>query len=162
MTIRPVEAGDFESIAAITNYYILHTPIHFASEPVTAQATHDAWNSKREKYPFLVACGLDGRLVAFAKAGQWRERAAYDKTAETGVYVQHGHGGQGIGTPLYRALIDDCAWAGFHTLVAEIALPKEPSIRLHERGGFTPLGVFREVGWKMGSWHDVSWWQRML
>jgi phosphinothricin acetyltransferase len=28
--------------------------------------------------------------------------------------------------------------------------------------GFTPVGVYHEVGWKMGGWRDVGWWQRRL
>jgi L-amino acid N-acyltransferase YncA len=162
MNFRHVVPGDFESIAAITNYYILHTPIHFSTEPVTGQALHDAWFPKRETYPYLVWCDADDRVIAYAKAGQWRERAAYDKTAEVGIYVEHGLGGKGVGTPLYQTLVEACSAAGFHTLVAGIALPNEPSVRLHERCGFVPLGVFREVGWKMEAWHDVGWWQRML
>ncbi len=31
-----------------------------------------------------------------------------------------------------------------------------------ESVGFTPIGVFRSVGYKLGAWHDVSWWQRSL
>jgi phosphinothricin acetyltransferase len=28
--------------------------------------------------------------------------------------------------------------------------------------GFTSVGIYREVGWKMGDWRDVSRWQRLL
>jgi phosphinothricin acetyltransferase len=28
--------------------------------------------------------------------------------------------------------------------------------------GFEPLGVYRQVGYKMGSWRDVGWWQKVL
>jgi len=30
---------------------------------------------------------------------------------------------------------------------------------LHESFGFEPLGVYREVGFKHGRWHDVGWWR---
>jgi phosphinothricin acetyltransferase len=33
---------------------------------------------------------------------------------------------------------------------------------LHETSGFTPVGVFRKVGFKFGAWHDVGWWERDL
>ena len=49
-----------------------------------------------------------------------------------------------------------------HALFAGIALPNEASIGLHEAMGFTAIGVYREVGWKMGGWRDVGWWQRLL
>ena len=28
--------------------------------------------------------------------------------------------------------------------------------------GFEPVGVYRNIGWKFGAWHDVGWWQRLL
>jgi len=28
--------------------------------------------------------------------------------------------------------------------------------------GFEPVGVYRRIGWKLGSWHDVAWVQRAL
>ncbi len=28
--------------------------------------------------------------------------------------------------------------------------------------GFTLIGIYREVGWKMDGWRDVGWWQRLL
>lgn len=33
---------------------------------------------------------------------------------------------------------------------------------LHEAVGFVPVGVYRRVGHKHGSWHDVGWWQLPL
>ena len=57
------------------------------------------------------------------------------------------------------------AYAGPHRLraaFAGIALPNDASIGLHEALGFTKIGVYREVGWKLGDWRDVAWWQRRL
>jgi phosphinothricin acetyltransferase len=45
---------------------------------------------------------------------------------------------------------------------AGIALPNPGSVALHELMGFTPVGIYREVGFKFGRWHDVGWWQRVL
>jgi len=28
--------------------------------------------------------------------------------------------------------------------------------------GFALVGIYREVGFKFGRWHDVGWWQRLL
>jgi L-amino acid N-acyltransferase YncA len=28
--------------------------------------------------------------------------------------------------------------------------------------GFQPVGVYQTVGYKLGAWHDVGWWQRGL
>ena len=52
--------------------------------------------------------------------------------------------------------------AKYHAAFAGIALPNDASIGLHEAMGFTPVGIYRQVGWKMGGWRDVGWWQRLL
>jgi phosphinothricin acetyltransferase len=54
------------------------------------------------------------------------------------------------------------AGKGLHAAFAGIALPNDASIALHEAMGFTPVGIYREVGWKLGGWRDVGWWQRLL
>ena len=51
---------------------------------------------------------------------------------------------------------------GPHTAFAGIPLPSLGSFRLHEAMGFTAIGIYREVGWKLGNWRDVGWWQRLL
>ena len=51
---------------------------------------------------------------------------------------------------------------GFFNAFAGIALPNPASVALHESAGFEPLGVYRRVGFKLGAWHDVGWWQLTL
>ena len=35
-----------------------------------------------------------------------------------------------------------------------------PAVAFHQRFGFEPVGIYREVGYKFARWIDVSWWQR--
>jgi len=35
-------------------------------------------------------------------------------------------------------------------------------VRLHETVGFIPVGVYRDVGFKLGRWREVGWWQFRL
>ncbi len=51
---------------------------------------------------------------------------------------------------------------GYFNAYAGIALPNPASVALHEFMGFQPLGVFQNVGYKLGAWHDVGWWQLVL
>jgi phosphinothricin acetyltransferase len=41
-------------------------------------------------------------------------------------------------------------------------LPNPASVALHESVGFRPVGIYRNVGYKLGAWHDVGWWQLAL
>ena len=153
--IRTARDEDFDAIAEITNHWIRTTCIHFA----IAETTAEELRAGRGDFPWLVA-EREGRVVGYAKAGTWRARDAYRHTAETGIYLAPDAVGGGLGRELYAALLRACDEAGLHTLVAGIALPNEPSVRLHERLGFRYVGTFREVGRKHDRWHDVGFWQR--
>jgi phosphinothricin acetyltransferase len=51
---------------------------------------------------------------------------------------------------------------GFHSVIAGIAFPNDPSVRLHEAFGFVALGRVPRAGWKHGTWHDLGFWQKDL
>ncbi len=68
----------------------------------------------------------------------------------------------GVGRALYEALLEILKQQGFHNAFTGIALPKDASVGLHQALGFEPVGVYRNVGYKLGRWYDVSWWQRPL
>ena len=74
------------------------------------------------------------------------------------MYVADGHRRRGVGRVLYERLIHEVHALGYVSLFAGIALPNEASVRLHEALGFRPIGVFPNVGFKHGTWHDVGWW----
>jgi len=78
------------------------------------------------------------------------------------VYVAAEARGRGVGRRLYAALFDLLRRQGYVTAFAGIALPNEGSVGLHEAIGFVPIGVFRHIGFKLGRWVDVGWWQLPL
>jgi phosphinothricin acetyltransferase len=159
--IRAARTEDFEAIAAILEPLIRHSAIHFAYHPLPAAELRDAWGRQRETYPFLVA-EAGGEVVGFTKAGPWRERAAYLWTPECAVYVREGRKRTGVGRALYARLFDILRTQGFHSVMAGIALPNDPSVRLHEVFGFVAVGHVPRAGWKHGRWHDVGFWQKDL
>jgi len=159
--VRLAAAGDFEPIAAITNHYIRTTAIHFGTEQVGAAELRDLWRARGDTYPWLVA-ELGGEVIAYGKAGVYRERAAYRWTTETGIYVDPRHLGRGHGLPLYARLCAMLRAAGFHSAIGGIALPNPASVRLHERLGFVHTGTVARAGRKFDRWHDVGFWQLLL
>lgn len=112
-------------------------------------------------HAWLVA-ELDNRIAGYAYGSPHRTRAAYASSCDVAVYVDPAHARRGIGRALYGVLLPLLARKGMHAAFAGIALPNEASVALHEAMGFTPVGVYHEVGWKMGAWRDVGWWQRVL
>jgi phosphinothricin acetyltransferase len=161
MLVRDFQDRDVAPACALTNYYIEHTAVHFGMHPYTHDEFRALWIEGKAKYPWLAA-EIDGRFAGYAKASRWREREAYQFTAETGLYVVQEFHGRGVGKALYRELLARLPVAGYHTAVAGVTLPNEASVRLHESMGFTKVGVFREVGRKRDAWHDTGWWQLHL
>jgi phosphinothricin acetyltransferase len=109
-----------------------------------------------------LAAEIDGAVAGYAYGSPPRDRAAYSRSCDAAVYVDPGYARQGVGRALYTALLPLLAAKECHAAFAGIALPNEASVALHEAMGFTPVGVYREVGWKLGGWRDVGWWQRLL
>jgi phosphinothricin acetyltransferase len=159
--IRAARDEDLGAITSITNYYIETSTIHFAHEPVTRASFHELWITSRDRFPWLVAEDA-GAVVGYAKAGRWRDRAAYDWTAEVAVYLRQDAHRRGVGRALYSELLAELARRGFRSAIAGIALPNEASLALHRALGFELVGTVRDAGWKHGRWCDVSFWQKRL
>ncbi len=68
----------------------------------------------------------------------------------------------GLGTRLYRTLLDSLVDTDLHLALGGVTLPNPASVALHQRFGFESVGVFREVGWKQGRYWDVEWFQKRL
>jgi phosphinothricin acetyltransferase len=160
MVIRPASETDFPGVLEIVNQEILGGTAHFGTTPST-EADCRAWLEASRRYPWLVAAHSDrgaGEVLGFARAMRWKEREAYDRTVEIGVYVRDGLRGRGVGRALYEALFERLDEAGFHTVLAGIALPNPASVRLHERCGMRHVGTLPRVGFKLGRWIDVGYW----
>jgi L-amino acid N-acyltransferase YncA len=114
-----------------------------------------------QRWPWLVFEEA-GDVLGFAYATKHRERSAYRWAVDVSVYVGDGARGRGIGRSLYLALFRVLREQGFHRAFAGIALPNDASVALHRAVGFQPVGVYREVGYKLGAWRDVSWWERPI
>ena len=111
--------------------------------------------------PWLVV-EEDGAVLGYAYASKWKGRCAYRHSVESTVYLDPSKTGQGIGKPLYAALINALRMQRMHAVIGGIALPNEASIALHERLGFEKVAHFRQVGFKQDRWIDVGYWERLL
>ena len=159
--IRRVRADDAAAIAAIYNHHVLNTIVTFEETPVDEAAMRVRIAGIDASHAWFVA-ELDGRIGGYAYASAWRARSAYRPSVETTVYVAQDALGHGLGTLLYHALLAELGKRGFHCAMGGIALPNAASVALHERMGFAKVAHIREVGWKLGRWIDVGYWQRML
>ncbi|HVE91570.1 MAG TPA: GNAT family N-acetyltransferase [Actinomycetota bacterium] len=159
--IRNGTAGDLAAVNEIYNHYVLTSHCTFDVEPVGIDTRHEWFGTfeVRGRYRFLVA-ESGGRVVGWATSSPYRPRRAYETSVETTVYVAQQATRGGIATSLYSALMDLVAGEDVHRAYGVIALPNEPSVRLHERLGFRLSGLFSEQGRKFGRWWDVAWYEK--
>lgn len=118
----------------------------------------DRIRNTTERFPWLVL-DEDRQVSGFAYAGAHRERLAYQWSVDVSAYVAAGRHRRGIGRALYTALFEILRSLGYYKAFAGIAPPNPASIALHTAMGFEPVGVYRGVGYKLGAWQDVGWYQ---
>jgi len=161
LTIRPARPDDAVAILNIYAPIVRDTAISFEAEVPQPEEMADRIAAFSASHVYLVA-EQAGQLAGYAYSSPHRSRATYQTSVDVTVYVDSAARGLGVGKALYRALLPATAAKGFHAAFAGITLPNAGSVALHESVGFTEVGIYREVGYKLGHWHDVGWWQRLL
>src|SRR5262245_39478674 len=156
--IRLARESDADALAAIYGPIVESTAISFETIVPDAHEMARRVNETLRSHPWLI-CDLDSRVIGYAYATKHRLRGAYQWSVDTSVYTDGRYRRQGVGQGLYRSLVGILAAQGFFNAYAGIALPNPASVALHESVGFRALGVYRRVGYKLGRWHDVGWWQ---
>jgi phosphinothricin acetyltransferase len=161
--LRRARSGDLEALTGIYNHYVRETPITFDLEPNALEQRRKWLEDFDEsgRHQIFVA-ERDGTLLGYACSRRFRERAAYDPSVETSVYLAVGEGGRGLGARLYQELFDALRDCDAHRAIAGITLPNPASVALHERFGFERVGVLHEVGYKLGRYWDVLWMEKPL
>jgi phosphinothricin acetyltransferase len=157
-SIRLATPADAAAIAAIYAPYCETSAISFETAPPSAEEMARRMAAVGAQRPWLV---LDdsGAVVGYAYAGPHNERAAYQWSVSTAIYVSRAHQRRGVGRALYTSLFELLRYLGYFRATAGITLPNAASVGLHEAFGFTLVGVYRDIGFKLGAWHDVAWYE---
>lgn len=161
--IRLASPDDAERLVAIYGPHCTGGLTSFETTAPTVAEMADRIGKTIVTHPWLVAVDPSSDQVAgYAYAAPHRDRAGYRWSVDVAVYLAPDAAGRGIGRQLYERLLAVLVAQRFHRAFAGIALPNDASVALHRATGFEPVGVYREVGFKHGAWHDVQWWSRAL
>lgn len=160
-SLRMATPADAPGIQRIYAPYVEETAVSFATTVPSVATLETKLSKTLEQFPWLV-CERDGGVAGYAYAGPFRERDAYRWSTELSVYVDAPAQGEGVGRRLYEALLALLTAQGYANAYGVITLPNPPSVALHEALGFERVGVFDDVGYKNGDWHDVGWWRLRL
>jgi phosphinothricin acetyltransferase len=159
--IRLATANDASDCLAIYAPVVTGTAISFELEVPTVEEMRRRITETLPRYPWLVL-EEPGGVRGYAYAGAHRQRPGYRWSVDVSVYVAATARRAGVGRRLYTSLLELLRLQGFVNAFAGVALPNEASVGLHEALGFQPIGVYRNVGFKLGRWIDVGWWQLQL
>jgi L-amino acid N-acyltransferase YncA len=161
VALRIARPEDAAGVLAIYAPIVQASAITFELEVPSEAAMQQRIAATLARWPWLIG-ERDGEVVGYAYATSHRERAAYQWCVEVSVYIQEHARRTGLAGRLYGALFPLLAKQGFVNAYAGITLPNAPSVALHEGLGFRKLGVYPRIGFKLGAWHDVGWWERLL
>ena len=159
--IRLATEADTEAMLSIYAPVVRETAISFELEPPSIDEFQSRIRSTLTRTPWLL-CEIDGHVAGYAYAGPLRTRQAYQWSVEVTVYVHADYRRMGVGSAVYTSLFECLRLLGYMNAYGGIALPNPGSVGLHESLGFFHVGTYRNVGYKLGAWHDVGWWQLEL
>ena len=160
--VRPSTLADIPAVTAIYAKFVTTSTATFEivapDEPEMRRRRQAVLD---RGLPFLVA-ELEGYVVGFCYASQFRPREGYRFTLEDSIYVRTDCIGHGVGKLLLAELISECQASGCHSMVACICGVNVSSVRLHASLGFQEVGLLPEAGIKFGEWLRLLIMQRPL
>lgn len=168
ISIRSASVKDAEELLNIYAYYVENTAITFEYNVPTLELFTKRIENTLKKYPYLVV-EKDGEILGYAYAGVFKDRVAYDWSAEATIYLKHDAVKCGLGRILYEALEKEMKKRGFLNLYACIGYPVDEdeyltknSAQFHEHLGYEKVGEFHKCGYKFGRWYHMVWMEKII
>ena len=159
--IRVAEERDAQAIADVYAPAVSDHATSFELTPPDAAEMKRRIAAVLTQHPWLI-CESSKTVAGYVYATTHRERAAYRWSVDVAAYVRPEAHRRGIARALYSALFEILALQGYRNAYAGITLPNPASVAMHEAMGFKRVGVYHQVGYKFGKWHDVAWFERKL
>jgi phosphinothricin acetyltransferase len=163
---RPCFQQDLEYVQLIYAHHVLTGTGTFELEPPSLEEMTNRWSKIVDRgWPFVVASPATDltRVMGFAYATQFRDRAAYAKTFEVSVYAAPTTLRQGAGAIMLADVLTTLRGDGVREVLAFIGdSANAASIGLHRKLGFNFAGKLENVGEKFGRLLDVVLMQRSI
>ena len=168
LKIRSASTEDAGRILEIYDYYVRNTAITFEYDTPSLEEFTARMERTMKRYPYLVI-EEDGRIEGYAYAGVFKDRAAYDRSCEMTIYIDHNCLKSGLGRVLYTAIEEKLKQMGILNLYACIVYPEiedeyltKNSAEFHAHLGYTTVGEFHKCGYKFGRWYNMIWMEKMI
>ncbi len=166
LLVRPCFQQDLETVQLIYAHHVLTGTGTFEVAPPTLEQMASRWGDVvQHGWPFVVACPTSdlSRVMGFAYAVQYRDRAGYARTFEVSVYSAPTTLRQGAGALMLAEVLNTLRSDGAREALAFIGDgANAASISLHRKLGFQHVGTLANVGEKFGRVLDVVVMQRSI
>jgi len=159
--IRLAEKRDVPGILEIYSPFVLNTSVTFEEIVPDEDSFWERIQGIMTELPYLV-CEINGRIAGYAYASGYRSRASYRWSKEVSVYIHPDYQRKRVAHALYTSLNEMVRYQGIADLLAIITMPNEPSVAFHEQFGYRKCGEFSKVGFKLGQWQNVGWFELFL
>lgn len=166
--IRIANENDARELLEIYAPYVEQTAISFETVVPSLEEFTERMRVRLKKYPYLVAQRGD-ELLGYAYLSPFVARAAYDRSAETTIYLRRDCRRMGVGKRLYTALESLAREQGITNLEACIGWTDTPDEHLtnnstwfHAHLGYRMVGRFYHCGYKFEAWYDMVYMEKLL
>ncbi len=161
IVFRELETSDYEFIAAIYNYYVIHSTATFHLEMQTLEQITTALPKNNSVYKTWIINYHD-EPCGYCYINYWKPREAYRRSAEVTLYIKPEFHGKGIGKVTLRFIEKEAQIAGISNLLGVITAENLASICLFKSMGYTEVGLLKNIGEKFGRLLDVATYQKEI
>ncbi len=150
-----------DEVLQMYSYYILNSTATFHIQVPNRSQMREMVFFDNEKYKTFVI--LDSQQICgYVFITQYKNREAYDTTAEVSVYLQTELVRKGIGSRAMNYIENYAKQHGIHVLLATICGQNEASMRLCAKNGYNKCAHLKEVGLKFGQLLDIVVYQKII
>lgn len=168
LQFRIADVCDSERLLEIYEYYVLKTAVSFEYELPSVEKFSNRIVNVLKKYPYIVGLN-NGKIVGYGYASPFKQRKAYEHSAEVSIYIDKPYQRKGYGSQLYLFLEDILKKQGILNLNACIAYTSHKDENLnnvssifHKSIGYSMVGRFHKCGYKFNKWYDMIWMEKHI
>lgn len=159
--IRFATPEDASAILEIYAPYVTSTTVTFETNVQRLYDIRRRITTISSVTPFLV-CEIDGKIAGFSYADSKRSLPAYSWNTNVYVYINNDYQRCNIASALYLAMISLLKAQGYKKVIALVTASDFVSESFHLAFGFRKVGTFENLCWKLGRWHSVSMFEKVL
>lgn len=161
--IRVAEEKDAQAVHDIYGSHLADEHVTFTIENPSVEEYRQKIIQTKEKYPFYIAETAEKKVLGYINGSPLRPHDAYKWNVEATIMLASDAPRRcGIATALYTKFMDTLQKQGYQFVYGVLVDSNEASIRLHQSLGFTEVGHFYDVGFKLGKWRGIVWMQKQI